>query len=277
MLFEELRIALILACAIISAYTDIKKGLIYDKVTYPMISIGAILTTADLLLGADPTTLLIPACVFAFTYLLYYNGKLGGGDVKFLLGLSLLLPIYKGQIFVLSVVLIASLASAFFIPLISIIKVFMSKKKKKIRPDKESIKAPALGLFIAAYLYVLYFVLNAISLIAILVISIPLFISLIYIAFRSQIQEELFLKWVSLRNLEDDEVVAKEYLDKDTLEAIGSFKGVLSEKEKKLLEAKGIKRVPVYRNLPPFAPFLLFGILTSLVFPDFLVLLFPLQ
>ncbi|MCX8189679.1 MAG: A24 family peptidase [Candidatus Diapherotrites archaeon] len=274
MFLEDFRFGIILLCALISTYTDIKKGLIYDKVTYPMIALGAFFVTADIILGESLIIIFIPALVFAFTYVLYYAGKLGGGDVKFLLGLSLLLPFYKGKIFVLSVVLIASLTSAFVIPLKSIIKVFLSKNKKKIKLDKESFKALALGIFVVAYLYFLYFVLNAISLFALLAISLPLFFSLIFIAFKSQIQKELFLQWVNINQLDEDEIVAKEYLEKDALQLLGSFKGVISEKEKELLKKKGIKKVPVYRNLPPFAPFLLFGILVSWIFPSFLDLLF---
>ncbi|MEM4662454.1 MAG: A24 family peptidase [Candidatus Diapherotrites archaeon] len=273
MLLEEARFFIAFICALVSAYTDIRKGLIYDKVTYPMITSGLLFIILDVFLGEDPIVLLIPAFVFCFTYLLYYAGKIGGGDVKFLVGLSLLLPFYKGQPFFFNVVLVASLTSTGIISAASIVK-FLNNKKKKLIIGKDFFIASILGLFLMFYFYLLYFVFNAISIVALALMSIPLFLSIIFLSFRTQIQDTLFLHWVNVDALEEDEIIAKEHLDTNLAKLFGGFKGVISEKDKKLLKRKGVKKVPVYRNLPPFAPFLLFGIVISYVFPDIFSALF---
>ena len=69
--------------------------LIYDKLNYVMIEFGVLL---NIYVGVfanfmDMTIYFVIAlAVFAVCYLLYYTGKLGGGDVKLFVGISLLLP-----------------------------------------------------------------------------------------------------------------------------------------------------------------------------------------
>lgn len=274
MILEEVRLAILIVGAAISTYTDLKKGLIYDKVTYPMIALGMIFTLADIFLTKNILQLAIPLFIFLFTYALYFAGKLGGGDVKFLVAMALLLPFYKEQPFMLSALLIAALSSAFIVSLIMLVRFFRSRKRPKIKIDAEMIKTIALGIVIIAYLVAFSFFGN-LNFLAMLVISIPLIFSIAFLALRAEIQESFFLRWVSIDSLEEDEIVAKEYLEKDLVEKLGlSFKGIITEKDKEKLKKAGVVKVPVYRNLPPFAPFLLFGIVVAAIIPDIFIRLF---
>jgi len=274
MFLEEIRLAILLIGAAIAAYTDLKKGLIYNSITYPMIALGAIFLLVDLISTNNIFLIAIPLFIFLFTYALYFTGKLGGGDVKFLVAMALLLPFYRQQPFMLSALLIASLSSAFLISAITLFKFFMMKNRPKIKIDSNLLKTLALGVAILVYLAV-FSLFGTLSLLAIIVLCIPLFFSLMFLALRTYIQGCFFLQWVSIDALEEDEIVAKEYLEKGAAEKLGlSLKGIITEKDKERLKKLGIARVPVYRNLPPFAPFLLFGIIVAALVPDFFIKLF---
>ncbi len=102
-MFELVRYLIVIAGTAISACTDIKTGLILDKITYPMLALGVLFSAADVLLEQSFTQLLVPLAVFAFGFALYYLGKLGGGDVKIFTAMALLLPFYRGEPFILNV------------------------------------------------------------------------------------------------------------------------------------------------------------------------------
>ena len=92
--FALFRIISVLLISAFSAYSDIKEGLIWDEITLPAILLGIFLNLFPL----QPLYLALGILTFAFGYFLYYFGKLGGGDVKLLTAVALLLPFYKSNI-----------------------------------------------------------------------------------------------------------------------------------------------------------------------------------
>jgi len=274
MFAEDIRLLILLIGAAISSYTDLKEGLIYDKVTYPMIALGVLFISLDLFFERNLYYLLIPLAIFSFSYLLYFLGKLGGGDVKIFLATALLLPYYRGQPFLLSALLVAALASSLTISAIMLFKFFRMSKRPKIELTGDLLRSVALGIVILLYFVALAY-LGTLNTFALIIFSIPLFSSLVFLAFRKQIQECFFLRWLSIDELEEDEIIAKEFLDKDIISRLGlSMRGIISEKDKERLKSMGIAKVPVYRDLPPFGPFLLFGVAVSAFMPDLFLRLF---
>jgi Flp pilus assembly protein protease CpaA len=274
MFAEDIRLLILLIGATISSYTDLKEGLIYDKVTYPMIALGVLFISLDLFFERNLYYLLIPLVIFLFSYLLYFSGKLGGGDVKIFLATALLLPYYRGQPFLLSALLIAALTSSLVISAIILFKFFRIKKRSKIVLSADLLRSIALGIVILLYFVALAY-LGTLNTLALIIFSIPLFSSLVFLAFRRQIQECFFLRWLSIDELEEDEIIAKEFLDKSIVSRLGlSMRGIISEKDKERLKSIGITKLPVYRDLPPFGPFLLFGIAVSAFIPDLFLKLF---
>jgi len=273
-LFLELfRYAIVLLGTLISTYTDVKTGLILDKITYPMIALGVLFTIYDLYSTAAFFQLVVPAGVFVLGYALYYFGKLGGGDVKLFTGMALLLPYYQNQPFVLNVLLVAALTSVVAISSYYLVKYF--RVGIKMKENRSSlIKSFALGILLLMYFVFLY-LLGFIRVFAAVSLFIPMFFALLFLAFENGIKKNFFLKHISLKELEEDEIIAKEFIDQAVLSEAGlSFKGVISVEDAKKLVKLGLKELPVYRSLPPFAPFILLGVIFSFFWPDFFSLVF---
>lgn len=275
MLFELCRYLVVLFGTAVSSYTDFKTGLILDKITYPMIALGLFFSFFDVVLEKAFLQLLVPVGVFALGYALYYAGKLGGGDVKIFTAMALLLPYYKGEPFILNVLLIAALSSVVVISSYYLFKYF--KKGVRVRENrKDLLKAFLFGIAILLYLVFLQ-QLGFLEFVHAVLLFVPILFALFFLAFQTGIKKNFFLKYVSIRELEEGEIVAKEFLDRDLLMQSGlSLKGIISKKDAEKLSELGVKKIPVYRALPPFAPFLLLGVIVSFFFPDlFSTLFFP--
>ncbi|MEM0360131.1 MAG: prepilin peptidase [Candidatus Diapherotrites archaeon] len=272
-MLEMIRYFVVFAGTAISAYTDLRTGLILDKVTYPMIALGIVFSIADVFFLNSFTQLVVPLLVFAFSFLLYYLGKLGGGDVKIFTAMALLLPSFQGQPFVLNVLLVAALSSISILSVYFLFRYFSLKKRERVE-RKEKARAILLGIAIMLY-FAVFVQLGFMGFLQALLLGVPLFLGVFAMAFQSGIYREFFLKYVSPKELEEDEIIAKEFLEPAVLAEAGlSIKGVLDLKAAEKLARAGVKKIPVYRSLPPFAPFLLFGVIVSYFVPDLFSLVF---
>jgi len=266
---EFLRIAVILLGCAIAAYTDFKTGLIPDKITYAMIGLGLILNA----LQFDLILFSVGIAIFVFGYVAYRLGKVGGGDVKLLTGIALLLPFYGDFIFVVNVVFAASAIS------VIILATYYSLKYAKKGIDWKYelpgiIQAGFFGAAIILY-FALLFQMKLLSFDGAVMMAGVLLFALLFVALQRGIRKNFFLKEVELSKLEEDEVLAEEFIGKETKDALGlKFKGVLGEREIAKLKELGVEKVAVYQNMPPFAPFILLGVLISLLEPNFIGLIF---
>ena len=260
--FLLLRQSLVLLSLLISSYTDIRKGLIFDRLTIPMIAVGLALN----LLEQELFGIGIAVMVFLVGYAVYYAGKIGGGDVKLFTALSMLLPFYGNEVFVISILVVASISSVMVLSTFFLIKYF--RKGISLQENKESIlKAIFLGVLIAIYFFATVS-LGYLRASVLLFLGIPTLFGLAFIALEKGIRKNFFLKKVKLQELEEDEIVATEFLEEDVRKELSlGLKGVLGGKEIIKLKKFGVKEVPVFRSLPPFAPFVLFAAIISLLFP----------
>ena len=267
--------AILIACAL-AAYTDYKTGFIYDKITYSLMGFGALLLAFDFWQAGniDWAVLAIPVAVFAGGLLLYYSGKTGGGDVKLLSGIAITLPWLSGRIFVAGVLLAASLLAIVVMGAYFITKYALSKPRWTENKGRLPI-ALLLAMILTAYFWFAWSI-RIFSGPAIALLTLPMAIAVLFLALEPGIRRQFFLKRVGLDQLEEDEIIAREYCDEQTRMALaGSSLGVLTENEIAKLRDAGIENVPVYRGLPPFGPFILAGVLLSLFFPQWLGLLMP--
>ena len=264
-----LRIIALLAGSGLGAVQDARTGMISDKINYAMIATGIILN----IIAFDWIGLLFVAVVFGIGFVVYYFGKIGGGDVKLFTGIAFLMPFYVGRIFVLSVLLVSAILAVIFYSVFYTLK--YARRGINWKENTENLKK----VFLFAIVFIAYFWFLAqtkqVSVFALGFLGTGFAFGLLFLAFEKGIRKNFFLKKISLSKLEEDEVIASEFIDEKIKKVLGAgMKGILGEKEKQKLEKAGIKEIPVYRNMPPFAPFIFLAIIVVLLKPDFLGFLF---
>ena len=87
----------VVAC-IYASYSDLKDGIIKNKLTFPLIAIGIILNALYILTTSDVwlfvKCIVVTAVVFVLGYIFWKMGAWAGGDVKLFTGLAALIPFY---------------------------------------------------------------------------------------------------------------------------------------------------------------------------------------
>ncbi|MCK4319639.1 prepilin peptidase [Candidatus Micrarchaeota archaeon] len=201
--------------------------------------------------------------VFAIGYAFYRLGQIGGADIYALTSLSLLIPFVPNGLFnypfVFSVLLVGGALFALFAVFFFLKDVLESKKKPNLF---------YLALLIPYVIFV-YFFFNApfFSFLYFAIASTMLLATVFFLVFREAI-EHASIKSVRLSELDNEDVLA----GPDTEKIMKKYKigRVLGEKEAMILKKAGVKKVPIYKNLPPFAPFLLIGMVVAYLLGGFL-------
>lgn len=271
--FEILRVVIAVVLTAIAAWQDNKTSYVDDKVLYALVGAGLLLNALSFSVSFFISTL--PAALFiaAFGYLLWKRGSFGQGDVWLFLGLQFLLPEYPSFVqsplpsfpFVASVFLASSVFSLFGSTAFYAAKLAQANAFDKIR----SAAFIVLGVSAAFLLYLLpvaplaklFFSLFAIS---------TVFLALFY----RTITEKVLVQWVSLKGVEDEDVLALDKLPRDFVKKHGlgkvATKSVFA-KLKALSKSGRMKKFPVYKNLIRFNPYVLAGLIACLYAGDLLV------
>lgn len=91
-----LSVVIALIATLYAAYSDIKTGIIPNRLTIPLIVVGIILNGVKSLQVKDPQiiiyALILTVTIFILGYILWRAGAWAGGDVKLFTGLAALLP-----------------------------------------------------------------------------------------------------------------------------------------------------------------------------------------
>lgn len=265
-----LREAIVLLAGAVSAYADYKTGMVFDKITYPLIAVGMLLN----LLEQQWLGLALGAIVFVLGYAFYFSGKIGGGDVKLFAGIALVLPFFGNGIFLLNALFVSAVIAVVAFTAFFAGKYLLKKGLDFNENKKGIINALLFGAVLFLYLFFV-FQLRVLSLLSIMALTVPLLFGLVFLALEKGIRKEFFLKKIKISELEEDELFAAEFENPETLNLLGlKFKGVLGTKEIEKLEKAGIKEILVYRDAPRFAPFFFIGCLVAMIFPNLLGLFF---
>ncbi|MBI5229555.1 prepilin peptidase [Candidatus Micrarchaeota archaeon] len=288
---ELLRVVLAVGFTAVAAWQDWKTSFIDDRMTAAMIGAGIVLNLLTLDLNFIVYSLGIAGIIFGIGYFLYRTGQLGGGDVLLFTGIQLLLPYYPLQIAAYLPTFFAQVVSAyaalsfypFFLSILlassflglagTAIWYTIKLQGRKLKPD---FLAAGLMVFLAA---VVLFLLNSFGGSSVFQISfiVVVFGSAVFLfTFKKQITEEIIIKRVSLPEIEEEDVIALEKLPPKLVEEYG-LERVLTKKEveklKKIEKAKKVHLFPVYKVLPRFGPYILAGLVFSLLFGDLFFLL----
>ena len=268
-MFLEIRIAILLLFLIITSYTDIKERIVPDKLVYAFIAIGLLLNLYE----QDFFSIGLGAAIFILGLAAYYTGVFGGGDIKAFAGIVLILPFYEGHLFFIHNLILAALFTLTFYSIYYSSKLFLNKKIDLSKSKKEL----AFGALFTFLLAVNFYLLSSFfSLQQLLIFFIPMFSAMPFMIFQKQIKKEFFLRNISLSKLDEDEVIALEFLPESFPASIKKnflLKKVITDSDKKLLKKKGIDSVPVFQHMPAFMPMVLLSAIVILINPDVLSIL----
>lgn len=276
---ELIRIAVALIGTSIAAYFDLFKNRnVPTKFSYSLIAVALILNILSLDVGFLVSRLELAGLIFVLGYLIYRMGQIGGADVLLFVALALLLPdsppsllkpeslLFEYPI-MLSVFLLSGMLAIFGI----FLKYMPMVLFDMIRGEKVRVNALQLFLSVAvAFAYVLlintvnsFFQLSAIAIIAIIFIAAS---SLLLSIFREHIADKYMIRYVGIKAIDEEDVLALEKLDADIVKRF-NLKRVLTEKEiEKLKKIKRIRKFPVYKNMPVFIPYILIALILILIF-----------
>ena len=90
-----------------------------------------------------------------------------------------------------------------------------------------------------------------------------------FLAFEKSIRKNFFLKKIKLKDLEEDELIALEFLPEKLQKKLAlKAKRIIDKKLIEEFKKEKITEVLVYRELPRFAPFILAGIILAIAKPE---------
>ncbi len=206
----------------------------------------------------------------AIGYLFYRVGQLGGADVIVVAAIILLLPIHPSISnmefnipFIFSIIVFSGVLFALYILAYFGYKLYENEAKPKI----------LYGLMIIPYLLFAYIYVNSFlfSPVYFIFITILLAATIFFLMFKESLNQVLS-EPMPVSQLEPEDVLALEMMNKDMIERY-KIPRLLSSQEIERLKETKIKEVYVFTKLPPFIPFILVGMILSLLFGSSLLLL----
>lgn len=277
-----IKIIIILVATAIAAYTDHKTSYIYNWLTFPLIVIGLILTALESFVLTNPLgyiyflkVILIAIIIYLLGYIFYYFGKLGGGDIKIFIGIHLVLPYYASQLTILWLLIFSSLLAVMFVSLKYLIKLYTIlkwKAWKKILLKKKFQIFKVIILFVA-FVFVIGYSIKTLQLPKLyFLLLVPIILGLKTMIFEEEIRKHIYLKRKEIKDLEDGDVLAIDFIPKAMLLKLNLGKReVLEEKDIIKIKKLNLKTLPIYDNLPRFGPFILLGMIVFLVVGKYLL------
>lgn len=268
-----IRVFIVLVACAIAAYTDHKTGYIFDWLTFPLMGIGLLLNVFSFYWLDVLSILLIALVIYIFGYMAYYYGKIGGGDIKLFLGIHLVLPYLNGQVFILWVIMASSLLSVLFVSVSYIFKLYNKIKITKDLLLERKWKILFSLFFLIFFSFLCYYVVKQDSFPWFVYLTIPaIFFGSVVLIFEKEVKEHIYLRRKPVSKLEEGDVLALEFCNKDFLKETGLEKRAIIEKEDiVLLKELKYKSVPIYDYLPRFGIYILLGAALVLGYVIFLV------
>jgi Flp pilus assembly protein protease CpaA len=221
--------------------------------------------------------------VFAISYPLYKIGQLGGADVYVLASIAATIPYLPKPLlaaaqqipypFIFSVLVPTGLA--FMLHMLFRFIPYISKKLANGKVDFSFQKLAAPAILCIAFAFFFY-TLSALP------IALPpayfavlsfLFVALLFFTlFKDEIKYSM-VEQVLVAKLQEEDVLALELMDKAIVKKL-SLSPLLSAKSIAALKKSKLKKAPVYTGMPFFLPYLLLGLMVSILFGDIISALF---
>ena len=251
----------------IAGWEDLKTREIPDYVSYFFIAAAIIIRLLWFLLEKDISILMwMPVSILVlggFSYLMYVGGQWGGGDVKILLGTSLLLSSFPGEIipffanFLVNSLIVGAIYGTIGIGLVF----FIHRKKIKTKWYEKAV----LPAIIAAGILLVYFLPPLLAFLGIFII-----IAFVSLAYFKRVEEVGFHQKVAVEKLTEGDWL------KDDVKLNGN---VFLKKRKigltlgdirKLKSSEKINKVWIKVGIP-YSPVFLFTVIVTWIFGNILL------
>ena len=269
---ELLRLLIAFAGTGIAAYYDVfNKKNVPNEMLYAFLIVA--LLTNIVFYQQDLFWFSIGVAAFfsAVGYVFYRVGQLGGADVFVLASIMLLLPVHPSfegmpfnmpfifSVFIFSGVLFALYVMAYF--------GWKLTKEQDVKPKL------LYGLMFIPYLLFAWAYVNSFifSPVYFAFISALLFATIFFLMFRESLNA-LLAEELPLAQVQPEDVLAMEIMNKDMIERY-KIPRVITQAELDRLKTTKVTELWVYTKLPPFLPFILAGMVLSLLFARSLILL----
>lgn len=212
-------------------------------------------------------TVSIAIVIFGFGYLFYKLGYIGGADVYVLAAITLLLPVFPSHVkalfnfpMVLSIIIISGAFFALYFLCFIFAKIMAKKKKGKYE----------YLLLVPPYAILLYFFISSglFGLAYLIIISILILSSIIFMVYKEAVTAAMADK-LPISKIGEEEIAVLELMPELAKEY--NIKRLLDEKELERLKKLGVNELYIYTRLPPFLPFVLAGLIISIIIGDILM------
>lgn len=282
-MFELISAVIALVGTAIVSYADYKTGYMPDRYTHAMIIIGALLLPFHAGLEKAVPHYLAALVTFVVLFLFYIFGQLGGGDVKLFTALTLLIPVYPVSLvqfgfsptiapypFIVSVFFAAVVMAMLFVSSGYLLRLY--RDRKKIAGVHAKVVKGLLFALLTLPLIGLWVWMNS----RMAVMGLPLVLGAFAMAFKEDILRLYVVKRKAVKDLNDDDVLALEFISASVKNKLGlGSRRTFLEMELKELKNRarkaGVKQLVVQEYLPKFGPFIMASLALNLVVGDVLL------
>ena len=285
---EFVRLAVAVAGTAIATYYDLTHNRnVPDWLSFGMLGAGIVAAAAGLWGAgvADAVTVALPAVVvLALGYLLYRAGQIGGADIVILAAIALLMPAAPKGILgrAAPAELLVQVPFVFSLFLVSGILFGVATLARFFTPCMHAAFAGEVRLATEQKIYLVLLAVtgavfmwfartNALPAQFVLIFLAALAFSAFFYVFKSFIARRFLIRLVSVKEIDDEDVLAVEEMEPELVKKYG-LKKLLTRKEIARLAKLPIKKFQVYKNMPAFLPYVFAALLLSIIFGDVLVL-----
>ncbi len=274
----EIRIVAAVAFTAVAAYYDLfNKKWVPNHLLYGFVLAAVALNIIFFTPSIFAQALLFGAAVFLLTYPLYRIGQLGGADAYVMASIAMAVPWLPSSLlsgpqnvpypFILSIMVPTGLA--FMLHMLARFIPYISRRLAHGQVEFSIWKVAGPLLLLAAFaiffsaISALPFAMPASYLTVIFFLMLAL---LFFTLFKDEIKGSM-VGQVSVLRLQEEDVLALECMDAALVRKL-KLGPLLSAKSIAALKKSGLKKVPVYTGMPFFLPYVLFGLVFSVLFGD---------
>ncbi len=267
---ELIRLALAFLGTGAAAYYDLfNKKNIPDQLLYAFLGLSFLLNLALFEERLFWFSMAVAVFLSAIGYLFYRVGQLGGADLFVLSSIMLLLPLHPSFVglpfnlpFIFSVFIFSGILFALYVVF------YFGWKLTQVEAKPNLLYA----LILVPYGAFAWFFINSFlfSPVFFAFVTISIFASVFFLMFRDSLNR-LLSEELPVSQLEPEDVLALEIMNKDMIERYKIPRLVTKDEIDRLKKTK-VGEVMVYTKLPPFIPFILAGMILSLLFAGSLLL-----